>query len=93
MRVFVTGGAGYIGSHTVKDLLREGFEVLIFDNFSTGRRELLVGGEVIEGDLHDREALDRAFHSNRIEAVIHFPSLIQEAEGEGVSTLSLGPSG
>ena len=47
MKVLVAGGAGYIGSHTVKSLVREGFEVVVLDNLSSGRKELLGGGELI----------------------------------------------
>jgi len=80
MRVLVCGGAGYIGSHTVKELLREGFDPVVLDNFSTGRNELLVGGEVIRADLRNRDALRDAVRSGRFEAVLHFASLIQVAE-------------
>ena len=80
MKVLVTGGAGYIGSHTVKELLKEGYEVIIFDNFSTGKRELLVGGSLIEGDLMDKDSIKDAFRSGDIQAVLHFASLIQVGE-------------
>lgn len=80
MAILVTGGAGYIGSHTVKALLREGFEVVIFDNFSTGKRELVKGGEIVVGDLIDREAIKKLFKTWDIEAVLHFASLIQVGE-------------
>jgi UDP-glucose 4-epimerase len=80
MRVLVCGGAGYIGSHTVKELLREGFDPTVYDNFSTGRQELLVGGKVVKADLRDRDALRDAFRSGRFEAVLHFASLIQVGE-------------
>jgi UDP-glucose 4-epimerase len=80
MKVLVCGGAGYIGSHTVKSLLREGFEVVIFDNFSSGKEELVIGGEVIRGDLDDKEPIRRVFSTKKIEAVLHFASLIQVGE-------------
>jgi UDP-glucose 4-epimerase len=80
MKIFVAGGAGYIGSHTVQELIREGFEVLIFDNFSTGRKNLVVGGELVEGDLRDKDSLKKVFSSGDIEAVLHFASLIQVGE-------------
>jgi UDP-glucose-4-epimerase GalE len=80
MKILVTGGAGYIGSHTAKELIKEGFEVIVFDNFSTGKKELLVGGELIEGDLMDKEAIKKAFEEKNIEAVLHFASLIQVGE-------------
>jgi UDP-glucose-4-epimerase GalE len=80
MKIFVAGGAGYIGSHTVKELIQEGFEVLIFDNFSTGRKELIAGGDLLEGDLRDRDSLKKAFSSRDIGAVFHFASLIQVGE-------------
>lgn len=80
MRVLVAGGAGYIGSHTVKELLREGYEVLIFDNFSTGKKQLIAGGDVVVGDLMDKQSLRDVFHKQTIDAVLHFASLIQVGE-------------
>ena len=80
MKVLVAGGAGYIGSHTVKELLREGHEVVVFDNFSTGKKELLVGGELVEGDLMDKDSIKEALYSKGIGAVLHFASLIQVGE-------------
>ncbi len=80
MKILVAGGAGYIGSHTAKELLKEGFEVVVFDNFSTGKKELLVGGELFEGDLMHKESIKKALRSNNIEAVLHFASLIQVGE-------------
>lgn len=80
MKVLVCGGAGYIGSHTVKSLLREGVEVVIFDNFSSGKEELVIGGEVIRGDLDDKEPIRQVFNTRKIEAVLHFASLIQVGE-------------
>lgn len=80
MKILVAGGAGYIGSHTAKELIKEGFEVVVFDNFSAGKKELLVGGELFEGDLMDKEATKKAFEGKNIEAVLHFASLIQVGE-------------
>jgi UDP-glucose-4-epimerase GalE len=80
MKVLVCGGAGYIGSHTVKELIREGFEVVVYDNLSSGRRQLLVGGDLIHADLRDRESVKKAFLAHDIGAVLHFASLIQVAE-------------
>ena len=83
MRVLVAGGAGYIGSHTAGELLARGVEVSIFDDFSSGRRELVPGGEaveIVEGDLMDKEAVRAAFRKRRFDAVLHFASLIQVGE-------------
>lgn len=80
MKILVCGGAGYIGSQTVKELLREGFAVVTLDNFSTGRKELVVGGELIRADLEDKEATRRVFRSHDIGAVLHFAALIQVGE-------------
>lgn len=80
MKVLVTGGAGYIGSHTVKELLKQDYEVAVFDNLSTGKKELLLGGELIEGDLMDRDSIREAFKTKDIGAVLHFASLIQVGE-------------
>jgi UDP-glucose 4-epimerase len=79
MKVLVCGGAGYIGSHTVKALVREGYEVIVFDNFSSGREELLIG-DLIRADLDDKKPIRKAFRSHEIGAVLHFASLIQVGE-------------
>lgn len=83
MTVLVAGGAGYIGSQTVKELVREGFDVVVFDNLSSGRAELVGGAPLVRGDLLDREALRAVFRERRVGAVLHFASLIQV--GESVS--------
>lgn len=80
MKILVAGGAGYIGSHTAKELFRQGFEAVIFDNFSSGRKELVCGSEVIEGDLMDKSSLNRLFRTKDIGGVLHFASLIQVGE-------------
>lgn len=90
MKVLVTGGAGYIGSHTVLCLLEEGHEVVVFDNLSNSsveslrRVQELTGRTVTfhEGDLLDRDAMDRILTRGGIEAVIHFAGL--KAVGESV---------
>ncbi len=80
MKILVCGGAGYIGSHTVKELLKEGFSVVVLDNFSTGKRELVLGGDLVQADLLDKAALKNVFSSHNIAAVLHFASLIQVGE-------------
>ena len=88
-KVFVTGGAGYIGSHTVLALLRDGYEVIVLDNFSNSNRESLnrvsrlakKEPEVIEGNILDRELVSQIFKNNKnISSVIHFAAL--KAVGE-----------
>jgi UDP-glucose 4-epimerase len=70
--ILVTGGAGYIGSHTVDALRKSGFEPLIFDNFSTGHRDFVRGNPIVEGDLCNPQDLQRAFEEHVIEGVLHF---------------------
>ena len=90
-RVLVTGGAGYIGSHTILELLASGFEVTCIDNFCNSvpealrRVERIAGRPVhlVEGDIRDEAALSRAFSSAPISAVIHFAAL--KAVGESVA--------
>jgi len=81
MAVLVTGGAGYIGSHTVLELLKRGEQVVIVDNLSKGHRKAILGGKFYCGDLRDPEFLNRVFKENEIEAVIHFAafSLVGES--------------
>jgi UDP-arabinose 4-epimerase len=70
MRVLVTGGCGYVGSHTVRELAAAGHEVVVFDNLSTGQRRLSDGFPLIEGDIGDVEALSVPLRN--ADAVIHF---------------------
>ncbi len=70
--ILVTGGAGYIGSHTIKALKQAGFQPVIFDNFSTGHRSFVKQTPAIEGDVCRIEDLTRAFSDYRIEGVVHF---------------------
>lgn len=80
MTILVAGGAGYIGSHTVKELVREGFDVLVLDNFLSGRLDLIGDVPFVRADLLDREALRQIFRARQIGAVLHFASLIQVGE-------------
>lgn len=90
MSILVTGGAGYIGSHTCVELLQAGYELIILDNFSNSKPESLNRIEEITGkgftfyevDLLNRTAVEAVFAENNIEAVIHFAGL--KAVGESV---------
>ena len=71
-RVFVTGGAGFIGSHTCKALAASGFEPVVYDNLSTGHRKSVRWGPLVEGDLLDPDRLTDALRVLPAAAVIHF---------------------
>lgn len=82
MNVLVTGGAGYIGSVVVEELLRDQHEVTVYDNLSKGHRAAVApGAEFIQADLQDRERLKTAFRQRNVEAVIHMAaaSLVGES--------------
>ena len=79
-RILVTGGAGYIGSHVVKTLGEQGVQVVVLDNLSTGHREAVLAGELVEGDLADAVMLDRVFEQYRPVAVMHFAAFIEVGE-------------
>ncbi|WP_312441121.1 UDP-glucose 4-epimerase GalE [Lacrimispora sp.] len=91
MRILVTGGAGYIGSHTCIELLEQGHEVVVVDNLCNSSRVSLERVEAITGktvtfyeaDLLDRDALEKIFDQEEIDAVIHFAGL--KAVGESVA--------
>ena len=91
MTILVTGGAGYIGSHTVLELLQQGSEVIVLDNLSNSSNESLKRVKQItekeitfyQGDVQDRECLDEIFKHHNIDSVIHFAGL--KAVGESVA--------
>lgn len=91
MAILVTGGAGYIGSHTCVQLLEAGCEIVVLDNLSNSKPESIkrigeITGrkfEFVKGDLLDRELVDELFNAHKIESVIHFAGL--KAVGESVS--------
>ncbi len=72
MKVLVTGGAGYIGSHAARQLSAAGHDVWVYDNLSLGHRAAVAPGRLIEGDLMDRPRLIESLSDKRIEAVMHF---------------------
>lgn len=100
MSILVTGGAGYIGSHTVLELLKKGYEVVALDNLENGHRESVgKDAKFVIGDLREIHEIEEAFEGNNIEAVIHFAaySLVGESvtepfkyfENNFLSTLNL----
>ena len=80
MRILVTGGAGYIGSHAVKALGKVGHEICVFDNLSTGHEWAVLSRKLVKGDLKDRAAIDWALREFRPEAIMHFAAYIQVEE-------------
>lgn len=90
-KILVTGGAGYIGSHTVVALIEQGLQPIVFDNFSNsselvlGRIEQVTGvrPQLVEGDIQDTDALNELFEEHSFDAVVHFAGL--KAVGESVA--------
>lgn len=76
-RVLVTGGAGYIGSHTAKALALAGHAPVVFDDLSNGHREAVLWGPLVIGDVRDRATLEACMREHRIDSVIHFAGLIE----------------
>ena len=80
MKILVTGGAGYIGSHTCVELLNAGYEIVVVDNYSNSKEEVIDLIKQITGkdfksyklDVCDKEALEKVFEENKIDAAIHF---------------------
>ncbi len=78
--ILIVGGAGYIGSHMVKMLIKLGYHVVILDNLTTGYRDAVSGGDFVFGDTADKLSLDRLFNGYTIAGVMHFASFIQVGE-------------
>jgi UDP-glucose 4-epimerase len=80
MRILVVGGAGYIGSHTVRCMTEAGYDVWVYDNLSAGHRAAVPQGRLIVGDLADQAALEAAFRDRGFEAVMHFAAFTSVPE-------------
>lgn len=81
MKILVTGGAGYIGSHVLKRLLEAGHDTVTIDNLKKGHKKAVLGGEFIEGDIGDKELLQSIFTEHDIKGVVHLAadSLVGES--------------
>jgi len=90
MSILVTGGAGYIGTHTCVEILKENYEVVVIDNLSNAKKEAINRVETITGKkikfyqetVLDESALEHIFQENKIDCVVHFAGL--KAVGESV---------
>jgi len=76
LKVLVTGGAGYIGSHMVRALGEKGYDIVVYDNLSTGYMESVLYGRLVTADLADTDTLDRLFRTENFDAVMHFAAHI-----------------
>ena len=102
MRILVTGGAGYIGSHTCLALLEQGHEVVVFDNLYNASEEALNRVKKLTGkdltfykaDMLDRDAMEKIFDAEKIDAVIHFAGLkllANQSQSRGNTTTTILP--
>lgn len=80
MAILVTGGLGYVGSHSVKQLVDRGEQVINLDNLVFGHKEAACGSEVIVGDIGDKALLDKIFTDYQIDAVMHFAAFADVGE-------------
>lgn len=80
MKILVAGAAGYIGSHMVRMLDQLGHAIVAFDDLSAGFRDAVLGGEFVQGSLHDAALLDSLFGAHRFDAVVHFAGSIVVSE-------------
>jgi hypothetical protein len=97
MRILVTGGAGYIGSHAVRFFLARGHDVWVYDNLSMGHRGAVPAERLIVGDLAETDRLDHVLLARRIEAVVHYAAFAYVGEsvtdpGNTTATMSSTPS-
>jgi len=88
--IFVTGGAGYIGSHCCKAFKQAGWDVVVYDNLKHGWADMVRWGPLIEGDILDRPRLEDALAAVKPDAVAHFAALISVAESVADPALHYG---
>ena len=70
--ILIVGGAGYIGSHVVRELNENNYKVIVYDNLSEGHKESVIGNDFILGEINDCNTLNNVFENNKIDAVMHF---------------------
>ena len=80
MKVLITGGAGYIGSHCNRYFAEKGVETVVLDDLSSGHREAVTDGRFVEGDFGDRGLLDKVLGTEKFDGIIHFAAFIDVAE-------------
>ena len=80
MTILVTGGAGYVGSHAVKELRRNGIPCVVIDSLERGHRELVVGAELVVGDIRDGDLVQRVLGEHQVTAVMHFAAFAYVGE-------------
>ena len=80
MKVLITGGAGYIGSHCNRYFAEKGVETVVLDDLSSGHREAVTDGRFVEGDFGDRGLLDKVLGAEKFDGIIHFAAFIDVAE-------------
>jgi UDP-glucose 4-epimerase len=80
MKILLTGGAGYIGSHVGKLLKKKGYEIFTIDNLSSGHKEAVIYGELFVADLKDKKIIDEILGKVKPDAIIHFAASIEVAE-------------
>jgi len=78
-KIAITGGAGYIGSHMLKEALKRGYDVLVIDNLSTGHKEFIKGGKFLQADIQSKETLE-ALIEFKPDAIVHFAAYIAVEE-------------
>ena len=88
-KVLVTGGAGYVGSHVVKQLGQAGYEIVVYDNLSTGVAHAVLYGKLVVGDLSDTEKLAQLFEQHDFYAVLHLAARSEEYTSELQSPCNL----
>ena len=79
-KILVTGGAGYIGSHVLKKLRQTNYDIIVYDNLSTGSAAAILNGKLIVGDLSNQELLAQVFAQHQFSAVLHFAASISAPE-------------
>src|SRR5258708_5507629 len=82
LKVLVTGGAGYIGSHTARELIRRGYEVVVLDTLEYGSRYAVRGMRLVQGDIADKKLVQHTFQQEKPDAVMHFAAY--KAPGESM---------